>query len=300
MGAAAVQVPGGGAPEAAAQLTRSPDPLLVRARSVVVVIGLAALANAQAPPAPTCTIGVGGNLAMFASLPADRGETMELRRVRGSVLQEFAVGFQAPAGIVRLQAIAEQAVQRAGGVYSGSAQPIVEVRFTIRAGGGISDSHLVGSTADPALDSALLHAAARLDSAQVTFHESTGRDTLQMRLAIGVDPSSGDYPIVLVALKALGTITQPAHIQSTDVYPVISKQVLAKRIDDDILIQVLVDELGRAVPESTRVVQGTQQPYIAAILAVVPKYRWSPAMAGDCPVRQWVQMPFKFHFGKEP
>lgn len=235
-------------------------------------------------------------LALFASIPEDSGEAADVRRASGGVLQEYVRLFQQPKDVTGLQASAERIVRQAGTVFEPGLIALGELRFTVSAGGRTSNGTLAKATSVPSLDSALLRGVARMDSAHVSFFAPGGRDTLQMRLELGFIPSAGLYPMLLVRLAPLGTITKSAHILPTDVYLNVSNNYLAKRIEDDVIVRVLVDEGGRPVMDSVRVVQGKDQVYIAAALAAIPKYRWSRAQAGDCAVRQWVQMPFRFHF----
>lgn len=246
--------------------------------------------------APDSTRKVSGALALFASIPEETAEAAEVRRARGGVLQEYVRLFEQPKDVTRLQAKAERIVRQAGSVFEPGLLAIGELRFTVSARGHTSNGTLAKPTSDPGLDSALLRGMARMDSAHVSFFTAGGRDTLQMRIDIGFNPSAGLYPMLLVRLAPLGTITRSAHILPTDVQPSVPMSYWAKHIDDEIVVRVLVDARGRAVMDSVRVVQGKDQVYIDAILAAIPKYRWSPAQAGDCTVKQWVQMPFTFHF----
>ena len=235
-------------------------------------------------------------LALFASIPEDTLEPADLRRARGTLLQEYVALFQRPTDVVKLQANAERIVEHAGSVFVPGQLALSELRFTVNADGRSTDGLLTRSTADPALDAALLRTVARLDSSRVGFYTTDGRDTLQLRIELGFDPSAGLYPMPLVRLSPLGTITKPAHVLTTDAQLDVPMDFWKKKIEDTVVVQVLVGEGGRAVMDSVRVVQGKQPVYIKAILAALPKYRWSPAQAGDCAVKQWVQMPFNFHF----
>jgi hypothetical protein len=218
-----------------------------------------------------------------------------VRRARGAVLQEWVAFFKRPADLTVVQAKAEALLRRAGGVYEPGLPPMAQVRFTV-ARNEYADVYEPVRLGDPAFDSALVDAVARMARAGVEFLMPPRRDTLQMRIDIAIDPSAGLYPMPIAALAPLGTISRPAHIKPTDIYPAWPKDLEAKRVNDDVVVRILVDENGRAVMDSVKVVEGKHQGYIDAVLAVLPKYRWTPALSGGCPVKQWVQMPFMFHF----
>jgi hypothetical protein len=265
---------------------------------VAVAIALGAgRAPAQQPCLPDTTAASGGPpIVLFAALPADRGEAPELRRVRGAVLQDYAARFTRPGDISLVRAKAE-ALRRSSVGAGGSPLPaFAEVRFTYGTDGRYADVWRPRSTGDPRFDSALIDPVARLQAEHVAFYLPGGRDTLQMRVEIALQALPGRYPIALAQLTSRNTITRSAHIVHTDIYPAWPKEMEAKRVNDDVVVRILVDERGRPVMDSVKVIQGKHQQYIDAVLAVIPRYRWTPALSGGCAVRQWVQMPFMFHF----
>ena len=216
--------------------------------------------------------------------------------MRGTVLQEFVARFTRPADMTVVQSKAEAMIRRAHGAYEPGAPRLAVVSFTVARGGIVLDIAEPVRTGDPQFDSALVEPATRLMLEHAEFFFPPGKDTLQMRIDISIDPSAGLYPMSIAGLRPLGTITSPAHIIHTDIYPKWPKDLEAKRVNDDVVVRILVDEQGRAVMDSVKVVRGTQKGYIDAVLAVLPRYRWTPARSGDCPVKQWVEMPFMFHF----
>jgi len=220
-----------------------------------------------------------------------------VRRARGSVLQEYVAFFKRPSDLTVVQAKAEALIRRAGGVYEPGLPPMAVVRFTLARDeyDAIDEPVRLG---DPAFDSALVDAVERMARVGVAFLMPPGHDTLQMRIDIAIDPSAGLYPMPIARLAPLGTITRSAKIRPTNIYPKWPKDLEEARVNDDVVVRILVDENGRAVMDSIKVVEGKHQGYIDAVIAVIPKYRWTPALSGGCPVKQWVQMPFMFHFAE--
>jgi hypothetical protein len=235
-------------------------------------------------------------LVVFASIPEDTSEAAVVRTVRGTILQEYVNAFERPPDLAVLQGKAEDIVRRLGGVYEPGMPSLGEVRFTQRADGRTVEGRISNSTTDPRLDAALLAAIVRLDALRLQFHDAGGHDTLQLRVSLSLNPSAGLYPMPLLLLRPLATIDHPAHIVPTNIYPKWPKKMEDARINDDVVVQLLVDEHGRFVKDSVRVVEGKHKEYIDAVIAVLPQYRWTPARSGGCAVKQWVQMPFMFHF----
>jgi hypothetical protein len=259
-------------------------------------IGAAPISGAQQCPAGGAASATATQLIIFASLPEDNIERADLRRARGSVLQEFVAHFARPKDITIVQAKALDLFRRAGGIYEPGMPPLGEVRFTVSTAGRSNDARMAPSTSDPELDAALLGAVAELDLARVSAFAAGTTDTLQMRIQLSLNPSAGTYPMPFMQLAPLSSIDKSAHIIATNIYPKWPKKMEDARTEDDVVLQILVDAHGRAVMDSVKVVQGKHQEYIDAVKAVIPQYRWTPAMSGGCPVMQWVRMPFMFHF----
>jgi len=261
------------------------------------LLALTTFAQGQLDCAPdTAPLRISSQLALFASIPDDTLESAVYRQLRGSVLQEYVARFTRPSDMTVIQSKADAMIRRAHGAYEPGAPPLAVVRFTVARGGIVLDLALPVRTGDPQFDSALIEPATRLLLEHTEFLLPPGKDTLQIRIDVAIDPSAGLYPMRLAQLQPIGTITKPAHIIHTDLYPKWPKDLEEKRVNDDVVVRILVDEHGRPVMDSVKVVRGTQKGYIDAVLAVIPKYHWTPAESGGCPVKQWVEMPFMFHF----
>lgn len=62
----------------------------------------------------------------------------------------------------------------------------------------------------------------------------------------------------------------------------------------EVLMQFVVDTAGRVEAGSVRILASSHPLYDAAVRAVLPRYRFTPATVGGAKVRQLVQMPFAF------
>ena len=64
------------------------------------------------------------------------------------------------------------------------------------------------------------------------------------------------------------------------------------------MAQFVVDESGRAQADSVRFLRSDNRLFENAVMAVLPRMRFTPAEIGGRKVRQLVQMPFVFTLGK--
>jgi hypothetical protein len=265
---------------------------------IALVIALAAARSLAQQPCPPDTgpLGAKAPIVLFASLPPGSSESPQLHAVRGSVLQDYVARFTRPSDITLVRAKAEAVLESAGVDGAVRRTPFAEVSFTYGTDGRYTQLQRPVSTGDPRFDSALVEPVARLQAERVAYFLPGGLDTLQVRILIVFDAAPDTYLMPIAQLAPRSTITRSAHIVHTDIYPVWPKEMEEKRINDDVVVRILVDEHGRAVMDSVKVVEGKHKEYIDAVLAVIPKYRWTPALAGGCTVKQWVQMPFMFHF----
>ncbi len=61
-----------------------------------------------------------------------------------------------------------------------------------------------------------------------------------------------------------------------------------------VLLQFVIDTMGRAEMESVVAREATHEAFVEAVRAVLPRYRFSPGEAGGRRVRTLVAMPFEF------
>lgn len=69
-------------------------------------------------------------------------------------------------------------------------------------------------------------------------------------------------------------------------------------IQGKVTIQVVVDTTGRADMTTLKVVSSDHALFQAAVVAVLPAYKFMPAVSGDRKVKMWVLVPFVFEVRK--
>jgi TonB family protein len=71
-------------------------------------------------------------------------------------------------------------------------------------------------------------------------------------------------------------------------------------VQGEVLVQFVVDTLGRAEMNTFRVLRSTDMLFTTAVRSAVPDYEFSPAIKDNRKVRQLVQMPFYFCLNRGP
>lgn len=99
---------------------------------------------------------------------------------------------------------------------------------------------------------------------------------------------AGDAPFEFAAVErpAVGLAGNPA--------PEYPASLRRAGVAGQVVIQFVVDTLGRAEPGSMVVVHTTHPAFVAAVAAVLPRWRFAPAEAGGRRVRMLVQQPIAF------
>lgn len=247
----------------------------------------------QCAPKPP---GVLDTVMIFASVLAPLPDSAPIRTLRGTVLQQFVEEFPELHSVILSKRVAAELVARRDGGANAPPAPFAELRFTVHSGGAVSEVHLVRTTSDPPFDSALVGTATQLGAAGAPFFAADQRDTLQMRVQLAISDRVGDFPLPIVRVLMPRAADRTAKLQPTNVYPKWPKSMEKARVEDDVVIQFRISPSGRAMTDSVRIIQGKHQEYIDAVIAVLPEYRWAPAIVGGCAAAQWTQMPFMFHF----
>jgi protein TonB len=68
----------------------------------------------------------------------------------------------------------------------------------------------------------------------------------------------------------------------------------AAGIEGRVLVQLVVDTLGRAEPDGVQIVEASHPLFAEAVREVLPRYRFTPGEVGGRKVRTRVQIPFAF------
>jgi len=65
-------------------------------------------------------------------------------------------------------------------------------------------------------------------------------------------------------------------------------------VEDGVLVSFVVDEDGKALIKTARVLKDHYREFQLAVLEALPQMGFEPARVAGCPVAQLVQMPFSF------
>jgi TonB family protein len=76
--------------------------------------------------------------------------------------------------------------------------------------------------------------------------------------------------------------------------PLYPESMLRRRIEGMVIVQYVVDTLGRADTTSFRVIQATHPDFARAVKSTLPQMRFRPAIMANRLVPQLVQQPFSF------
>ncbi len=61
-----------------------------------------------------------------------------------------------------------------------------------------------------------------------------------------------------------------------------------------LVLRVVVDTNGRAETTTVRVPSISDSVLVASVIAVLPRWEFSPAMVDGCKVKQWVELPIEY------
>jgi hypothetical protein len=226
---------------------------------------------------------------IYAALPPAVTEPRDVQILRGTVYQEFLDRFRNPPGVyytdIVRNPLALQPVSHPLGFG--------EVRFTVAADGRVSGLQFAPGTPSERFDSAFARAAALLDSARIPFATSDARDTLQMRIVLNPDENVGLMPVPIIVGHLVTLRMTPAGttVMVTPRYPASLEQ---QRLPGYASLRFIVRTDGRALMSSVKIVASSRQEFVEVVLAVLPRYRFTPASLGGCPVDSWVGLPFQF------
>lgn len=109
------------------------------------------------------------------------------------------------------------------------------------------------------------------------------------------DPAAA-VPSVLAAEGAYFEfqVEQPATAVAGFAQPGYPDLARVAGVEGEILAQFVIDENGRPVPETFKVLKTSHEHFTMAVRNALPQMRFHPARVGDRNVRQLVQMPFTF------
>ena len=93
-------------------------------------------------------------------------------------------------------------------------------------------------------------------------------------------------------------VEQPALPLPGNPGPRYPSELQAARVEGEVLAQFIVDERGTVDSATFTIVRAESEQFAKAVRASLSSLRFSPALVGGRPVKQLVQMPFKFGLSK--
>jgi hypothetical protein len=174
-----------------------------------------------------------------------------------------------------------------------------EVAFTLDDQGKASDIRPTQSSLTPTLDQSLYDAPRRADSLQA-FPGQIGVDQpgpIRFFIALSpYQPKSGHFmPLFAVRMPGWRPGSRPAT-SPADVQPTFTG-AQNPAAGDSVLFQFVVDEHGRPVSTTVRLLGATHIEYAKAILDAALHSQYVPAMAAGCPVKGLLERSWRMAAG---
>ena len=125
---------------------------------------------------------------------------------------------------------------------------------------------------------------------------------IDLREVLGVfgDPpgggasASGSGSLARGGIFVAGSVERPAALRADGPTPRYPASLRAASIEGRVTVRFVVDTLGRIEPGTPVLLASTDPRFTAAVQDVLPRLRFTPAMAGGRTVRMYVEMPFEF------
>ena len=175
------------------------------------------------------------------------------------------------------------------------------IAFTLRGDGRLTNARLVASSLSTSLDTHLLNAVTSLDSMHAVppMPEGIGGDSVTLVFAPNTEPDSMSVSApMFISMMPVWLIEHDVAAKEGNPQPRYPAQALERGIEDEILLTFAVDTSGVARMETVRVVRGTYREFAAAVLDVLPNWRFEPARIAGCAVMEYIQLPFAFRLNR--
>jgi TonB family protein len=223
---------------------------------------------------------------VYATLEADSDTTRTVRMYLATLLQEVARAFAPPDSI----------------------PPLPTYAFTLRLhqDGRLADAEPVDSHIPASLAEAMIRAidsASRLGGIGPAFFEMKA-DPLPLRMVfrLGEPTSELNVPFYQLRFPVFFEFEtdKPALTLPGSPAPKYPEELRQANIEGELLVQFVVDTLGRADMRTVRLL-GPRQVYrefLQAVIDVLPRMRFSAALYRGCKVKQMVQLPFAFKLNR--
>ncbi len=168
--------------------------------------------------------------------------------------------------------------------------------LTVRRSGALAGVHIVESTASAALDSQLVHAVVALDSAHVMPSLPDGQlaDSVRVDLRIQAYRGLAAQAVPLFVAKLPRYAFRMAAPRADNPRPAYPKRLESHLVPGQALASFIVRTDGTVDMSTVRFDRKSYREFAEAVMRVLPRWHFQPAMAGECPVAQHVEQPFNF------
>lgn len=172
-----------------------------------------------------------------------------------------------------------------------------EVGFDVDAKGRITHVTVTATTLEPALDDRLTQAVSRLASSGMVPPPPAVPGTGKAFVLVGIRSVRGYSPLARPLYRESVQIFPLAHeVAALPNNPPITYPILPaeSRVGDSVEVDFVVDETGRVLPGTTRILRGHYLDFMQALARGVSRFRFQPAMIGSCPVKMRWQYTYVF------
>lgn len=169
----------------------------------------------------------------------------------------------------------------------------VHAYFTLHSDAPPSDIAIGGGSASALLEASVVNAIRALTPDEIGPLPG-GMGAIRLELVVRAHPAHYPYPPALfVADLPMYRVDQlPTPAGDRVIFPKSATNVLA---DDSLVVRFVVDETGRIPPASVEFLRGRYREFSQAIIAWVPRARFTPARADGCPVAMVFSEWYAFH-----
>lgn len=172
-----------------------------------------------------------------------------------------------------------------------------EVEFALHRDGRLGRPRIFTSSLSPTFDASLLHSVLALDSSDAVSASSAPirDDSLVLIFTARDSRDSTELQEPLFhATVPVWMMERPVFARRHNPIPQYPENAERARIGDEVSYAFVVDATGAPRMETLRLLHGKYQDFQRAILAVLPEWKFFPAMISGCPVAQAVRMPIRF------
>jgi len=175
------------------------------------------------------------------------------------------------------------------------------VEFTLHKDGRITDPKITDPSRAPVIDTLLVHGLERASGAPelrdllVDVERDSARLVLKVTNKGPWDPSAPVAPFFRVLLPRYRF--QEVVPSRKNLKPLYPPQFRQAHISGDVVLSFVVDSTGGVDLSTVQVVRTAYRQLVAAVVREMPRWRFQPATANGCPVRQRVEQTFNFTIG---